>query len=57
MSDDVSPKPVRPWRVIAEEASNEYDAAKLSELIRELDEALQQQGLAAPDDESKKKTA
>lgn len=45
MPDSISPKPPRPWRVVAEEASHEHDARKMAELIRELNQALEQQGL------------
>jgi hypothetical protein len=38
-------KPPRPWRVVAEEASHEYDPQKMALLMRELNQALQEQGL------------
>ena len=34
-------KPPRSWRVIAEEASNEKDCNRLSDLVEELSNALQ----------------
>jgi hypothetical protein len=34
---------VRPWRVVAEQASHEHDPEKLSELVTELTEAIDQQ--------------
>jgi len=42
-------KPARRWRVVAEEASHEYDPIKLADLMRELDQALQEQGLTGSD--------
>jgi len=45
---DSSPKPPRPWRVIAEELAKEQDVRRVLELSRELNEALQQQATAIP---------
>jgi len=36
-------KPIRQWRVIAEELSREFDSGKLVQLTIELDKALQEQ--------------
>jgi hypothetical protein len=44
MSDSAS-SPVRPWMEIAEEESREQDPAKLSRLVRELNQALGEQGV------------
>lgn len=41
----VSPESPRPWRVIAEEASHEYDPRKMAELMQELNRALEEQGI------------
>jgi hypothetical protein len=38
-------KACRPWQVIAAEVSNEHDSEKLKQLVRELIEALDEQGL------------
>jgi hypothetical protein len=46
--EGIARKEVRPWRVIAEEASREYDAARMIKLIEELNQALQEQGLISP---------
>jgi predicted secreted protein len=35
----------RPWMEIAEEVSREQDFAKLSKLVRELNQALEEQGV------------
>jgi hypothetical protein len=43
VTDDPGSKTPRPWRVIAEEASREYDPRKMAELMRELDRALEEQ--------------
>jgi hypothetical protein len=55
MSDSSISKPVRPWRVVAEEASHEYDPRKMADLIRELNQAIQEQGLTGPDVEASEK--
>lgn len=55
MLDDPEPKPARPWRVIAEEASHEYDPRKMADLMRELNQALEEQGVIKPDDQDTKK--
>ena len=36
----------RPWRVIAEEATREVDVRKMVDLIRELNQALDEQGVS-----------
>jgi len=45
MPESPTPKPARPWRVVAEEASHEYDPVKMSELMQELNRALEEQGI------------
>lgn len=45
MTDRTIQKPARPWRVVAEEASREYDTGKMAELMKELNQALEEQGL------------
>lgn len=40
--------PIRPWKVIAEEASHEQDPVKLSRLVQELNEAIDAQGVSKP---------
>ena len=35
----------RPWRVISQEISHEQDSAKLTRLIAELNQALDEQGI------------
>ena len=45
MPDYPSSKPARPWRVIAEEASHEFDSRKMADLLRELNRALEEQGV------------
>jgi hypothetical protein len=58
MNQPVPPKPLRPWRVIAEEASREFDPARMLALIQELNQALQEQGMLDPADKvPNKKTA
>lgn len=37
-------KPVRPWRIVAEEASHEYDPQKMAQLMQELNQAMEEQG-------------
>ncbi len=44
MLDGPEPKPARPWRVIAEEASHEYDPKKMADLMRELNQAWRNRG-------------
>lgn len=56
MPDDSPDKPTRPWRVIAEQASHEFDSNKMADLLRELNQALEEQeaiGLAAPGHDNK----
>jgi uncharacterized protein (DUF1778 family) len=36
-------KPARPWRVVAEEAAHELDPKKMVELMRELNQALDEE--------------
>lgn len=50
MSDPISSSPARPWRVIAEEASHEFDPRKMAALLQELNQALeeQEQGIFKP---------
>lgn len=45
MSESSISKPARPWRVVAEEASHEFDPKKMADLMQELNQALQQQGV------------
>ena len=45
MTETSISKPSRPWRVVAEEASHEYDPKKMAELMQELNQALQEQGV------------
>jgi hypothetical protein len=40
-----TPKPARPWRVVAEEASREYDPNKMAELMQELNQAFEEQSI------------
>jgi hypothetical protein len=58
MSQNPAPKPARPWRQIAEEASQEFNSERMLELMRELNQALEEQGMVRPEDVGgKKKTA
>jgi hypothetical protein len=57
MVETSNSKPARPWRVIAEEASREHDAAKMAELMHELNQALEEQGLLESSEEHSKKIA
>ncbi|HEV2469284.1 MAG TPA: hypothetical protein VGS78_08820 [Candidatus Sulfotelmatobacter sp.] len=57
MTDDPGSKIPRPWRVIAEEASREYDPRKMAELMRELDRAIEEQILNKPGARTEKKSA
>ena len=43
MSDHPPSKPARPWRVVAEQASHEFDSRKMADLLRELNQALVEQ--------------
>lgn len=52
-----TPKPPRPWRVVAEEASREYDPERMAELMQELSQALGQQGIANSGELPQKKLA
>lgn len=45
MSVTPTSKPPRPWRVIAEEASHEFDPKKMAELMQELNRAMEEQGI------------
>ena len=51
MPDASAPKPVLPWRVIAEEASREYDPLKMADLMLELNQALEEQCVIEPGSE------
>ena len=55
MSESSISKPARPWRVVAEEASHEYDPIRMADLMRELNQALQEQGLTGSDVQSSEK--
>jgi hypothetical protein len=58
MLDSLAPKPPRPWQVIAEEASHEHDPVQLANLIAELNQALEEQGLSkSMGDDRQKKSA
>ena len=50
MNEMAPRKPIRSWRIIAEEASRECDPARMIVLIQELNQALQEQGAVSPDD-------
>lgn len=51
----------RPWKVIAQEVSHEQDSAKLTKLVAELNQALDEQGIGMspamlnPDDQVNEK--
>ena len=49
MLEQPSSTPARPWRLIAEQASREFDSGKLADLVRELNRALDEQGVLRPD--------
>lgn len=53
MADGTTQKPARSWRVVAEEASREYDAGKMAELMKELNQALEEQGLIESESDSR----
>ena len=56
MSDHPPSKPARPWRVIAEQASREFDSRRMADLLRELNQALTEQkvlGSGGPGQEKK----
>lgn len=53
MSDDPPSKPARPWRVIAEQSSHEFDSKKMADLIQELSQALEEQGVVGPNQKKK----
>lgn len=57
MNEMAPRKPLRPWRIIAEEASHECDPARMIVLIQELNQALQEQGLDPCDTRPESKTA
>lgn len=58
MSENPAPKPARPWRQIAQEASEEFDSERMLELMRELNQALEEQGMVRHENVGgKKKTA
>jgi len=48
MSSNPPAKPARPWRVIAEQVSHEFDSKKMPDLLQELNQALEEQGVLAP---------
>ena len=48
MADNPPGTPARPWRLIAEQASHEFDSKKMADLLRELNQALEEQGVAGP---------
>jgi hypothetical protein len=43
-------KPLRPWRIVAEELSCETDPKRVLELSHELNESLKQQQIQLPTD-------
>ena len=43
MSDHPLSKPARPWRIVAEQAAREFDSRKMADLLRELNQALEEQ--------------
>lgn len=57
MAKNKSQKPPRPWRVVAEEASREYDTGEMADLLRELNRALEEQGLQLEDYGKPRKSA
>ena len=58
MDEASTGKPVRPWRVVAEEASRKCDPSRMIALIKELNQALEEQRLLdASDVRTEKKTA
>lgn len=58
MSENPAPKPARPWRQIAEEASQEFNTERMLDLMRELNQALEEHGMVRhEEDGGKKKTA
>jgi len=38
----------RPWNIVAEEVSHEQDPTKLTKLVAELNQALDEQGIGKP---------
>jgi hypothetical protein len=42
-------KPARPWRIVAEEVSREPDGQRMTELVEELLEALEQEKTMQPE--------
>ena len=48
MADNPPGTPARPWRVIAEQASLEFDSKKMTDLLRELNQALEERGVVGP---------
>ena len=53
---DAGSKTTRPWRAIAEDVSHEQNSNKLSELLQELNRALDEQGIGKPADSLKSDT-
>ena len=46
--------PTRPWREIAGELAQETDRNKISELLEQLNQALEEQGMGEPPDSQTK---
>lgn len=53
-SGDGHVRSTRPWKVIAEEVSNERDSKKMAELVSELNRAMDEQGVGKPPSQQKK---
>jgi hypothetical protein len=47
--EELTRRTSRPWKVVAQEVAHESDPAKLTELIAELIQALDEQGIGKPD--------
>jgi len=45
ITPDAEPRPARPWRQVAEEATRESDPVRLKQLMFELNQALEDDGL------------
>lgn len=56
MSDRPPSKQARPWRVIAEQASHEFDSRKMADLLRELNQALTEQKVLGSGGPTEKKS-
>lgn len=48
MADNPAGTPARTWRLIGEQASHEFDSKKMADLLRELNQALEEQGVVGP---------